>query len=81
MIEAIEEGKRVAAYFDSEDQAKEFIVRLAELKETEKKGFGFEEIEAKSKLQREKGHKVIPSREEMSKRIAEGEITNKLLGE
>lgn len=55
------------------------MVRLAELKETEKMGLGLEEIEAKSLLQRGKSHKVIPSREELSRRITEGEVTNKLL--
>ncbi len=29
VIEAIEEGKRVAAYFETEEQAKEFVVKLA----------------------------------------------------
>jgi hypothetical protein len=29
VIEAVEEGKRVAAYFETEDQAKAFVARLA----------------------------------------------------
>jgi hypothetical protein len=35
VIEAIEEGKRVAAYFQTEAEAREFVVRLAEAKEFE----------------------------------------------
>ena len=46
VIEAIEEGKRVSAYFETEDQAKEFVVKLSELKEGEKMGSNFEEIDA-----------------------------------
>ena len=74
VIEAIEEGKRVAAYFETEEQAREFVVRLADLKEGERKGYGFEEIEKNSKLSIGKEHKVIPSREELSKKIAEGGV-------
>ena len=39
VIEAIEEGKRVAAYFETEEQARKFVVALAEAKEIEKKGY------------------------------------------
>lgn len=72
VIEAIEEGKRVAAYFETEDQAKQFVARLAEAKEEEKKYFNFEEVEQASKLSRRSDHKVIPSREELSRRLIEG---------
>ncbi len=77
VIEAIEEGKRVAAYFETEEQAKEFVVKLAELKEGEKQGFGFAEIDENSKYQR--NHKVIPSRAELSKRITQGLVPNKMI--
>jgi len=78
VIEAIEEGKRVAAYFETEDQAREFVARLAELKEGERKGYGFDEIEANSKLQAAK-HKVIPSRAELSQRISQGLTQNNMM--
>lgn len=57
------------------------MVRLADLKEGEKKGYGFKELEEKSKLSVGSGHKVIPSREELSKRIALGEVQTKYIGE
>ena len=79
VIEAIEEGKRVAAYFETEDQAKQFVARLAELKEGERKGYGFDQIEAHSKLQVSPGHKVIPSRAELSQRISQGLTPTKML--
>ncbi|TNV82125.1 hypothetical protein FGO68_gene12404 [Halteria grandinella] len=81
VIEAIEEGKRVAAYFQTEDEAREFVVRLAEAKEFEQRGYAFEEIEKGSKLQRDANHKVIPSREELSMRITQGAVNNKLLSQ
>ena len=33
VIESIQEGKRLAAYFENEDQAKLFITELSKLKE------------------------------------------------
>jgi hypothetical protein len=56
-------------------------VRLAEAAEFEKRGYGFDEIEKNSKLQRGPDHKVIPSREELSKRITEGTLNNKLIND
>ena len=79
VIEAIEEGKRVSAYFDTEDQAKQFVKKLAELKDVEKKYFNLEEIEANSKLSIAPNHKVIPTREELSKLIVGGRVTPKLI--
>ena len=81
MIEAIEEGKRVAAYFETEEQAMAFVKSLADLKDTERKGFGLEQIEQASKMQRSE-HPVITSRAELSKRIAQGgkESSTQMLG-
>ena len=81
VIEAIEEGKRVSAYFETEDQARKFVVALAEAKEIENKGFLFEEIEKNNKLSRSESHKVIPSREELSRRLVTGGVSNKIIEE
>jgi replicative superfamily II helicase len=79
VIEAIEEGKRVSAYFETEDQARRFVVALAEAKEIEQKGYNLEEIDKHSKLSRATDHKVIPSREELSRRLVTGGIPDKLI--
>jgi hypothetical protein len=42
MIEAIEEGERVSVYFKNDDQARTFVKTLANIKEKEMKGFGFD---------------------------------------
>lgn len=52
---------------------------LANLKEGEHKGYGFDQIEENSMLSRPAGHKVIPSREEVSRRILEGGVKSKLI--
>ena len=79
VIEAIEEGKRVSAYFETEEQARRFVVALAEAKEIEQKGYNLEEIDKHSKLTRATDHKVIPSREELSRRLVTGGIPDKLI--
>ena len=81
VIEAIEEGKRVAAYFETEEQARKFVVALAEAKEIENKGFNLDEIDRNSKLTRSKDHKVIPSREELSRRLVTGGVSDKMIEE
>ena len=79
VIEAIEEGKRVSAYFETEEQARRFVVALAETKEIEQKGYNLEEIDKHSKLSRSTDHKVIPSREELSRRLVAGGIPDKFI--
>ena len=48
------------------------MAKIAEAKEIEKKGYHFEEIEKSSKLEKTGEHPVIPSREEVSRRLLDG---------
>jgi len=58
----------VAAYFQSQEQAEQFITGIAELKELEYKSLEFDDIDKKSKLSYGKGeHPVIPSTEELGR--------------
>ena len=78
IIEAIEEGKRVRAYFETDDQARQFVAKLADLKEQEKRGYHFEEIDKASKMTRE-AHPVIASRNDLSRAIVGGAALNKMM--
>lgn len=81
IIEAIEEGKRVHAYFETDEQARDFVAKLADLKDKERKGFHLDEIDKASKMTRD-SHPVIASRSELSRAIAGGQAaTNKMIGE
>eukprot|EP00347_Sterkiella_histriomuscorum_P017224 403350209 len=81
-FEAIAEGKRVAAYFESEDQAISFVRELYEQKQQKIESYGFQEIDEKSKLTIGAGqHSVIPGREELSKMLLEGNTKNKMLNQ
>jgi len=62
-LQAIQEGKRVAVYFDTEEQAQKFIQVVKEQKDSELEYLGFDEIDKKSIMLHE-SHPVIPSQEE-----------------
>jgi len=68
----------VHAYFETDDQAREFVAKLADLKEQEKKGYHFDEIDKASKMTRD-AHPVITSRNDLSRAIVGGTTSNKMM--
>lgn len=66
------------AYFETDDQARQFVAKLADLKEQERKGYHFDEIDKASKMTRD-SHPVIASRNELSRAIVGGATNNKMM--
>jgi cell fate (sporulation/competence/biofilm development) regulator YmcA (YheA/YmcA/DUF963 family) len=63
-IEAIQEGKRVSAYFESEEEIQEFVHQINEFKEFEKLSLGWQNLDKNDTIQKETN--IIPSRSEIS---------------
>ena len=63
-IEAIQEGKRVSAYFESEEEIQEFVHQINEFKEFEKLSLGWQILDKNDTIQKETN--IIPSRSEIS---------------